>query len=103
MLPVDVLADLGHREQVGDEADDLHEGLDVGLLLHGGVVPGRHADAHLLHLVLALQLALGVVLEAGVDVLPGLEVEVQLAPDVRQEGGHVAELGSVVTRRCMRS
>ena len=91
MVDVDVLADGRNCEQVGDEPDDANGAVDVGLLLDVLVVPGGHAEAHLLDLVLAGQLAAGVEVEALVDVAPGLQLEVQLVPDVREVAGHVGE------------
>lgn len=88
-----MLPDLRHREQVSNQPNYLHQGLNIGLLLHSPIIPGSHTHAHLLHLALALQLTFRIVLEARVDIVPSLEVEVELSSYVGKEGSHVSELG----------
>jgi hypothetical protein len=62
------------------------------------VVPGGHAETHLVGFVAAAQLSVGVVVEALVDVSPGLEVEVELVSDVLQVAGHISELISIYAK-----
>ena len=51
MVHVYVLANRWDREQVGHQSDYSDGAVDVGLLLDVLVVPGCHAETHLLDLV----------------------------------------------------
>jgi hypothetical protein len=86
-------------KDICNQSDNFDDRLDVRFLLYRLIVPGCHAEAHLFYFVLSVQLDAGVVVKADKNVTPGLEVKIQLVPDVIEIRSHVAKIDGNVTQR----